>query len=52
MGPGRPKNKITRNGFKADVCVGLINMNPTKLEWDQIDIVCSIYRGLFISSNG
>jgi hypothetical protein len=26
-----------------DVCVGLIDTNPTQLEWAQMDIVCSHY---------
>jgi hypothetical protein len=34
-----------------DVCVGLVNMNPTQLEWTQIDIVCSSYGDLFVLPN-
>jgi hypothetical protein len=32
IGLGRPKTQTTHNGFKIDVCVGLIDTNPTKLE--------------------
>ena len=39
MGPGRPKNKSAQNGFKTNVCVGLVNTNPTQLERAQIDVV-------------
>jgi hypothetical protein len=38
MGPGKPKNKSAQNGFKIDVCVGLINMNPTQLERYQTNL--------------
>jgi hypothetical protein len=34
-----------------DVCVGLIDMNPTQLEQAQTDIVCSSYDDLFIFPN-
>jgi hypothetical protein len=51
MGPGRPKNQSAQNGFKTDVCVGLVDTNPTQLERAQTDIVCERYHGLFISSN-
>jgi hypothetical protein len=32
MGPGRPKNQSAQNLFKTDVCVGLVDTNPTQLE--------------------
>jgi hypothetical protein len=51
MGPGRPKNKSPRNGFKMDVCIGLIDMIPTQLKRAQTDIIFSRYHDLFISSN-
>jgi hypothetical protein len=51
MGPGRPKNQISQNGFKTDMCVGLIDTNRTQLERDQTDVVFSRYHGLFVSSN-
>jgi hypothetical protein len=51
MGPGRPKNQSSQNGFKMDVCVGLVDTNPTQLEWAQTDVVCSRYRDLFIWPN-
>jgi hypothetical protein len=51
MGLGRPKNQSAQNGFKMDVCIGLIDMNPTQLEQAQIDTVCERYRSLFILSN-
>ena len=48
MGPGRPKNKSSRNGFKTDMCIGLVDTNPTQLEWAQTNVVCSRYDDLFI----
>jgi hypothetical protein len=51
MGPGRPKNQSSHNRFKMDVCVGLIVMNPTQLEWAQMDIVCERYCLLFVLPN-
>jgi hypothetical protein len=39
MGPGRPKNQISHNGFKIDLCVGLADTNLTQLKWDQTDVV-------------
>jgi hypothetical protein len=51
MGLGRPKNQSAQNGFKTDVCVGLIDTNPTQLEWDQTNVVCEIYHSLFVSPN-
>jgi hypothetical protein len=52
MGPGRPKNQSAQNGFKMDMCVGLIDMNPMQLEWAQTDIVCERYRGLLFCQTG
>jgi hypothetical protein len=46
MGPGRPKNKSAQNVFKMDMCVGLIDTNPTQLERAQTDILCERYRSL------
>jgi hypothetical protein len=40
MGLGRPKNQSAQNGFKMDMCVGLVDMNPTQLERAQTDVVC------------
>jgi hypothetical protein len=37
MGPGRPKNQSAQNGFKMDVCVGLVDTNPTQLERAQTE---------------
>jgi hypothetical protein len=51
MGPGRPKNQSSYNGFKTLVSVGLIDMNPTQLEQAQTNVVCERYCGLFVSSN-
>jgi hypothetical protein len=51
MGLGRPKYKSAQNGFKMDVCVGLVDTNPTQLERAQTDVVCERYRDLFIWSN-
>jgi hypothetical protein len=51
LGLGRPKNQSSHNGFKTDVCIGLIDTNPTQLERAQTDIVCSRYRDLFIFPN-
>jgi hypothetical protein len=51
MGPGRPKNQSSQNGFKTDVCISLIDMNPTQLEWAKTNTVCKIYHGLFVSPN-
>jgi hypothetical protein len=48
---GRLKNQSALNGFKTDVCIGLIDTNPTQLERAQMDVVCERYRGLFVSSN-
>jgi hypothetical protein len=39
---GRPKNKSDYNGIKTDVCIGLIDTNPTQLEWAQTNVVCKI----------
>jgi hypothetical protein len=39
MGSGRTKNKSAQHRFKMDVCVGLIDLNPTQLEWAQTDVV-------------
>jgi hypothetical protein len=39
MGPGRPKNQSAQNGFKMDMCVGLVDTNPTQLERAQTDVV-------------
>jgi hypothetical protein len=51
MGPERPKNKSSHNGFKMYMCVGLINTNPMQLEQAQTDVVCERYHNLFVSSN-
>jgi hypothetical protein len=51
LGLGRPKHKISQNGFKTDVCVGLVDTNPTQLEWAQTDVICSRYHDLFIFPN-
>jgi hypothetical protein len=51
MGPGRPKNQSAQNRFKMDVCVGLVDTNPTQLERAQTDIVCERYRDLFVFPN-
>jgi hypothetical protein len=51
MGPRRPKNQSDQNGFKMDVCIGLIDTNPAQLERVQTDIVCKIYHGLFVFPN-
>jgi hypothetical protein len=51
MGPGRPKNQSSQNGFKTDMCVGLVDTNPTQIEQAQTNIVRERYRGLFISPN-
>jgi hypothetical protein len=51
MGPRRPKNQSAHNGFKMDVCGGLVDTNPMQLEWDQTYVVCEIYCDLFIWSN-
>jgi hypothetical protein len=50
MGPGRPKNKIAKNGFKIYLFIGLVDMNPTQLERAQTNIVCSRYHYMFVSS--
>jgi hypothetical protein len=34
-----------------DVCIGLVDTNPTQLEWAQTNIVCSSYGDLFIFPN-
>jgi hypothetical protein len=39
----RPKNQSSHNGFKMEVCVGLIDTNLMQLEQAQTDIVCSLY---------
>jgi hypothetical protein len=49
LGPGRPKTKSFQNGFKMNLCIGLVDMNPMQLEWAQTNVVFSIYRGMFIS---
>jgi hypothetical protein len=51
MGPGRPKNQSSQNGFKMDMCIGLVDTNPMQLERAQTNVVCSRYCGLFVSSN-
>jgi len=51
MGSGRPKNKSPHNGFKTGMCVGIVDTNPTQLEWAQMDVVCERYHGLFVLSN-
>jgi hypothetical protein len=51
MGPGRPKNKNAQNLFKMDVCVGIVDMDPTQLERAQTDIVCERYHDLFVLPN-
>jgi hypothetical protein len=51
MGPRRPKNQTSQNGFKKGVCVGLVNINPTQLERAQTDIVCKRYHGMFAWTN-
>jgi hypothetical protein len=51
MGPGRPKNQSSHIGLKKKLCVGLIDTNPTQLEWAQTDVVCSIYHDLFVFPN-
>jgi hypothetical protein len=39
MGPERPKNQSAQNGFKTDVCVGLVDTNLMQLERDQMDVI-------------
>jgi len=39
MGSRRPTNQSAQNLFKTDVCIGLIDTNPTQLEWAQTDVV-------------
>jgi hypothetical protein len=34
-----------------DLCVGLVDMNPTQLEQAQMDVICSRYGDLFILPN-
>jgi hypothetical protein len=51
MGPGRPKNKSAQNGLKTGVCIDLVDTNPTHLERAQMNVIFSIYRGMFITSN-
>jgi hypothetical protein len=51
MGLGRPKNQSAHNGFKMDMCVGLIDTNPMQLERAQTDTICERYHVLFILSN-
>jgi hypothetical protein len=29
IGLGKPKNQSSQNVFKTDVCIGLVDMNPT-----------------------
>jgi hypothetical protein len=48
MGLGRPKNKSSQNGFKTYMCVGLIDTNPTQLEWAQTKVICEIYHYLLV----
>jgi hypothetical protein len=50
MGPRRPKHKGSQNRFKMDVCICIIDMNPTQLEQAQIDVVCEIYHDMFVLS--
>jgi hypothetical protein len=38
-----PKNQSAQNLFKINVCIGVGNMNPTQLEWAQMDVLCSTY---------
>jgi hypothetical protein len=45
------KNQSAHNCLKTDLCVGLILIIPTKLEWVQTDVVCERYHVLSISSN-
>ena len=51
MGPRRPKTQSDENGFKTDVCVGLVDTNPTQLEQAQTYVVCERYRDLFVLPN-
>jgi hypothetical protein len=51
MGPGMPTNQSAQNGFKTDMCIGLVDTNPTQLERAQTNVLCSRYRGLFLSLN-
>jgi hypothetical protein len=51
MDLGRPKNQSDQNGFKIDVCVGLIDTNPTQLERAQTDVIYEIYHDIFIWPN-
>jgi hypothetical protein len=51
MDPGRTKTQSAQNGFKMDVCVVLVDTNPTQLERSQTNIVCERYHGMFVSSN-
>jgi hypothetical protein len=51
MGLGRPKNQSAQNGFKMDMCVGIVDTNPTQLERAQTDVVCPRYHDLFIFPN-
>jgi hypothetical protein len=39
MGPRRPKNKSAQNGFKTDVCVGIVDKNPMQLERAQMNVI-------------
>jgi hypothetical protein len=50
-GSERPKNQSAHNIIKKDVCVGLVDTNPTQLERAQTDVVCSRYGDLFILPN-
>jgi len=51
MGLRKALKKRYQNGFKMNVCVSLINMNPTQLELAQTNVVCSGYGYLFIFPN-
>jgi hypothetical protein len=51
MGSRRPKYQSSHNGFKTNVSVDLVDMNPIQLEWAQTDIVCSRYRNIFVLPN-
>jgi hypothetical protein len=47
MGLRKALKKCYQNGFKMDVCVSLVNTNPTQLERAQTNVVCSGYGYLF-----
>jgi hypothetical protein len=42
IGPGRPKNQSSQNGFKTDVCIGLVVTNPMQLERAQTNTICEV----------